>query len=114
APCARCARSLLSTERGTEAPCASCTRSHTQGKPFMTFWNLYFILKLFLFWTGHLKPIWLANLGFVAALALTSPIRQRGWRLLRFVVGLGIGLPLLYYEAVVPPFSRVVEEASAI
>ena len=80
----------------------------------MTFWNLYFILKLFLFWTGHLKPIWLANLGFAAALALTSPIRQRGWRLLRFVVGLGIGLPLLYYEAVVPPFSRVVEEASAM
>lgn len=80
----------------------------------MTFWNLYFILKLSLFATGHLKPLWLANLAFVVALALTSPIRQRGWRLARFVVGLAIGLPLLYYEAVVPPFSRVLEEASSI
>ncbi len=80
----------------------------------MTFWNLYFILKLFLFATGHLKPVWLANLAFVLALALTSPIRQRGWRIVRFVAGLGIGLPLLYYEAVVPPFSRIIEEASSI
>ena len=63
----------------------------------MTFWNLYFILKLYLFATGHLNPVWLANIGFVAALALTSPIRHRGLRLLRFVVGLAIGLPLFYY-----------------
>lgn len=80
----------------------------------MTFWNLYFILKLYLFATGHLKPIWLANLAFVAALALTSPIRPRVWRIVRFLVGLGVGLPLLYYEAIVPPFSRVVEEASGL
>ncbi|WP_206956401.1 cellulose biosynthesis protein BcsG [Trinickia acidisoli] len=80
----------------------------------MTFWNLYFILKLYLFATGHLNPVWLANIAFVTVLALTSPVRHRGLRFVRFVVGLGIGLPLLYYEAIVPPFSRIVEEASAL
>ena len=80
----------------------------------MTFWNLYFILKLYLYSAGHLKPVWLANIAFIAALALTNPIRQRGLRVLRFVLGLCIGVPLLYYEAIVPPFSRVLEEAGAL
>ncbi|WP_116138562.1 cellulose biosynthesis protein BcsG [Trinickia diaoshuihuensis] len=80
----------------------------------MTFWNLYFILKLYLFATGHLKPLWLANLAFVTALALTSPLRRRVWRIARFIVALGIGVPLFYYEAIVPPFSRVIEEASGL
>jgi cellulose synthase operon protein YhjU len=80
----------------------------------MAFWNLYFILKLYLFATGHLKPLWLANIGFFAALALTNPMRHRGLRLLRFAVGLAIGVPLLYYEAIVPPFARVVEEFHAL
>ena len=80
----------------------------------MAFWNLYFILKLYLFATGHLKPIWLADIAFFAALALTNPIRHRGLRLLRFAVGLAIGVPLLYHEAIVPPFSRVLEEFSGL
>lgn len=80
----------------------------------MTFWNLYFILKLYLFGTGHLKPLWLANLAFVAALALTNPMRRRRWRALRFLIGLGVGVPLLYHEAIVPPFSRVMEEFSGL
>ncbi len=49
----------------------------------MTFWNLYFILKLYLFAAGHLKPLWIANLGFALALALSAPARRRGVRLLR-------------------------------
>lgn len=80
----------------------------------MAFWNLYFILKLYLFAAGHLKPLWLANIGFFAALALTNPIRHRGLRVLRFAVGLAIGVPLLYYEAIVPPFARVIEEFHAL
>lgn len=77
----------------------------------MTFWNLYFIIKLALFSTGHLKPLWLANLGFAAALAVSSPLRSRVWRAVRFVAGLGIGLPLMYREANVPPFARIVENS---
>ncbi|PTB17813.1 cellulose biosynthesis protein BcsG [Trinickia symbiotica] len=80
----------------------------------MTFWNLYFILKLYLFATGHLKPVWFANIAFVIGLALTNPIRSRGLRFVRFTVGLCVGVPLFYYEALVPPFARVLEEAKGL
>lgn len=80
----------------------------------MTSWNLYFILKLYLFATGHLKPVWIANIAFVIALAATSSIKRRGLRILRHLIGLAIGVPLLYYEAIVPPFSRVVETFSGL
>ncbi|SAK75136.1 cellulose synthase operon protein YhjU [Caballeronia calidae] len=76
----------------------------------MTFWNLYFIIKLALFSTGHLTPLWLANIGFAAALAASSPLRSRVWRAMRLLAGLAIGLPLMYREANVPPFARIVEE----
>ena len=76
----------------------------------MTFWNLYFIIKLALFSTGHLKPLWFANIGFAVALAASSPVRSRAMRALRLVAGLAIGLPLMYREANVPPFARVIEE----
>ncbi|MFI4927425.1 MAG: cellulose biosynthesis protein BcsG, partial [Burkholderiales bacterium] len=80
----------------------------------MTFWNLYFILKLYLYATGHLTPLWLANIVFAAALALGSLARGRGWRMLHLVAGLAIGLPLMYREAHVPPFARLAEELSAL
>jgi hypothetical protein len=76
----------------------------------MTVWNLYFILKLYLFAGGHLQPLWLVNLGFALALAASSTLRHRGLRVLRNVLGLAIGLPLMYHEANVPPFSRLTEE----
>lgn len=65
----------------------------------MTFWNLYFILKLYLFAAGHLKPLWIANLGFALALALSAPARRRGVRLLRHALALALAVPLMYREA---------------
>jgi cellulose synthase operon protein YhjU len=76
----------------------------------MTLWNLYFIIKLYLFTGGHLQPVWLANIGFALALAASATLRHRGWRLLRNLMGLAIGIPLMYHEANVPPFSRLTEE----
>lgn len=75
----------------------------------MTFWNLYFILKLYLYATGHLTPIWLANIAFVLVLALTSPIRRRGLRIVRALAGIAVAVSLFYREANVPPFARLVE-----
>ncbi|AOJ06564.1 cellulose biosynthesis protein BcsG [Burkholderia mayonis] len=80
----------------------------------MTFWNLYFILKIYLFAAGHLKPLWIANIGFALALALSSPVRRRGWRRLRHALALAIGVPLMYYEADVPPFARLVETLGSL
>ncbi|SIT41850.1 Cellulose synthase operon protein YhjU [Paraburkholderia piptadeniae] len=76
----------------------------------MTLWNLYFIAKLYLFESGHLTPLWIANIVFAAVLAATSMFRRRWLRVVRNLIGLAIGLPLMYREANVPPFSRVVEE----
>jgi cellulose synthase operon protein YhjU len=80
----------------------------------MTLWNLYFIFKLCLYGAGHLNPLWMANISFALALALTSPIRHRALRIARHIVGLAIGIPLLYHEAKVPPLSRLVETFSAL
>ncbi|MDR5856200.1 cellulose biosynthesis protein BcsG [Caballeronia sp. LZ062] len=80
----------------------------------MTFWNLYFILKLYLWATGHLSPLWLANLAFALALGATSFWRAYLARLARLLVALAIALPLMYTEAKVPPFSRLVSEFSAM
>jgi cellulose synthase operon protein YhjU len=80
----------------------------------MTLWNLYFILKLYLWASGHLTPLWAANLVFALALAATSLVRARIWRLLRLLVGLAVAMPLMYREAAVPPFARLVEELGAL
>ncbi|HEV3105046.1 MAG TPA: cellulose biosynthesis protein BcsG [Trinickia sp.] len=80
----------------------------------MTSWNLYFLLKLYLYATGHLKPLWIANIAFLIALGATSSIKRRWLRVLRHLIGLAIGVPLLYYEAIVPPFSRVVATFSEL
>ncbi|MCC8391032.1 cellulose biosynthesis protein BcsG [Paraburkholderia sp. MMS20-SJTR3] len=76
----------------------------------MTVWNLYFIVKLYLFAGGHLQPLWLANLGFALALAASSTLRRRSLRILRNLLGIALGVPLMYHEANVPPFSRLTEE----
>ncbi|WP_144021929.1 cellulose biosynthesis protein BcsG, partial [Burkholderia pseudomallei] len=75
----------------------------------MTFWNLYFVLKLYLFAAGHLKPLWIANLGFALALALSAPARRRSVQLLRHALALALAVPLMYREADVPPLARLVE-----
>lgn len=58
----------------------------------MTFWNLYFILKFYLFATGHLQPIWLANLAFALALAASAPVRRRALRIVRQIAAVAIRL----------------------
>ena len=76
----------------------------------MSVWNLYFLLKLYLFSTGHLHPLWLANIAFALALAATGALRNRLLRVLRAVIALAVGIVLMYHEAAIPPFARLVEE----
>ncbi|MBM2766802.1 cellulose biosynthesis protein BcsG [Burkholderia anthina] len=80
----------------------------------MTFWNLYFILKFALFATGHLQPMWLANLGFALVLAASAPIRQRAWRIVRQLVAIAIAVPLLARELHAPPLARLAEAAREV
>lgn len=80
----------------------------------MTFWNLYFILKLYWYVAGHLNPIWTANIALVLALAATSQLRHRALRTARLTFGLAIAIALLYREANVPPFARLLETMGAL
>jgi len=80
----------------------------------MTFWNLYFILKFALFATGHLQPVWLANLAFALALAVSAPIRRRAWRIVRQLVAIAIAVPLLAREMHAPPLARLAEAAREV
>ncbi|MBR8009957.1 cellulose biosynthesis protein BcsG [Burkholderia vietnamiensis] len=77
----------------------------------MTFWNLYFILKFVLFATGHLQPLWLANLAFALALAASARVRRRVSRIVRQLVAIAIAVPLLAHEMHAPPLARLVEAA---
>ncbi|RQR27384.1 cellulose biosynthesis protein BcsG [Burkholderia sp. Bp9143] len=80
----------------------------------MTFWNLYFILKFALFATGHLEPLWLANLAFALVLAASAPIRKRVWRIVRQLVAIAIAVPLLARELHAPPLARLAEAAREV
>ncbi|MBJ9943624.1 cellulose biosynthesis protein BcsG [Burkholderia multivorans] len=75
----------------------------------MTFWNLYFILKFALFATGHLQPMWAANLVFALALAASAPLRSRVARIVRQVAAVAIAVPLLARELHAPPLARLAE-----
>lgn len=77
----------------------------------MTFWNLYFILKFVLFATGHLQPLWLANLAFALALAASARVRRRVSRIVRQLVAIAIAVPLLAHEMHAPPLARLAEAA---
>ncbi len=76
----------------------------------MGIWNLYFIVKLYLFHIGRVEPQWLLNLLFALALAVRIP--NRTLAALRQVVAVVAGAALLYWESNLPPFSRVVSQFS--
>ncbi|MBU9336806.1 cellulose biosynthesis protein BcsG [Burkholderia multivorans] len=80
----------------------------------MTFWNLYFILKFALFATGHLQPMWVANLVFALALAASAPLRSRVARIVRQIAAVAIAVPLLARELHAPPLARLAEAAREV
>ncbi|KVT37542.1 cellulose biosynthesis protein BcsG [Burkholderia multivorans] len=80
----------------------------------MTFWNLYFILKFALFATGHLQPMWAANLVFALALAASAPLRSRVARIVRQLAAVAIAVPLLARELHAPPLARLAEAAREV
>lgn len=78
----------------------------------MASWNLYFLLKLFLYFKGSLVPLWGANLVFILILIL--PIERRWIRAVRLLLALAVAIPLLYYESSLPPFAHTLEQLGSI
>ncbi|WP_312830582.1 cellulose biosynthesis protein BcsG [Pseudomonas rhodesiae] len=75
-------------------------------------WNLYFIIKFALVWTGYLNFQALPNVVFAAALLL--PLPHRHLRLLRTVIAIPTGMALLYQDTWLPPFSRLLAQPGVL
>lgn len=78
----------------------------------MGIWNFYFIAKLFLYFGHYIDFHVLANLAF--ALFLVIPVRHPRLKLLRQLFAVPIGVSLFYYDTWLPPFSRLISQASLL
>ncbi|AQZ95726.1 cellulose biosynthesis protein BcsG [Halopseudomonas phragmitis] len=75
-------------------------------------WNLYFLLKLVLYWLGYLNLQLLPNLAFAAFLLF--PLGWRPLRILRTLIAIPIGVALFYQDTWFPPFSRLLEQPGVL
>lgn len=75
-------------------------------------WNYYFIAKLFLYFGHYIGFHVFANLAF--ALFLAIPIQRPRLKLLRQIVAVPAGVALFYYDTWLPPFSRLISQASLL
>jgi cellulose synthase operon protein YhjU len=80
--------------------------------PGLGLWNLYFLIKLLLFWGGYLNLQILPNLVFAAVLLV--PLRNRHASLLRWLIAVPLGLALFYQDSWLPPFSRLLEQPGVL
>lgn len=80
--------------------------------PGLGLWNLYFIIKLALFWAGYLNLQLLPNLVFAAVLLV--PLGHRYLRWLRTVIAVPAGVALFYQDTWLPPFSRLLDQPGVL
>lgn len=75
-------------------------------------WNLYFLVKLALFWRELIGFHPLENLAF--ALVLLVPLKSPAWRRARLALSIPAGIALLYYDSWLPPIGRALSQANLI
>ena len=78
----------------------------------MHYWNLYFLLKVGLFYQGYMGFHWVLNL--LLGTALAWPMAQGRWRRLRNGLAWPVALVLLYHDSYLPPPGRVLSQAKAL
>src|SRR3989338_5803367 len=78
----------------------------------MGIWNFYFIAKLFLYFGHYIGFHVFANLAF--ALFLVIPVWHPRLNLFRQLFAVPTGVALFYYDTWLPPFSRLVSQASLL
>lgn len=71
-------------------------------------WNLYFVIKLFLYSTGHINLHIFYNIFF--ALFLIAPVAPPWLYKVRNLLAFPAGAALFYYDSWFPPLSRVLEQ----
>lgn len=75
-------------------------------------WNLYFLAKLVLVWTGALNFHILPNLLFAAVLLL--PLRPLWLRRLRTALAIPFAVALFYHDTWWPPFARLLAQPGVL
>ncbi|WP_397474289.1 cellulose biosynthesis protein BcsG [Pusillimonas sp.] len=75
-------------------------------------WNVYFIAKLILFWSGYSNFHAFYNLVFASILLL--PLPPLKLHRLRHVLAVPVGIGLLYYDSWLPPFRRLLEQPEVL
>lgn len=80
--------------------------------PGLGLWNLYFIIKLALLWSGYLNLQIMPNLVFAAVLLV--PLRNRYLALPRTLIAIPVGVALFYQDTWLPPFSRLLDEPGVL
>ena len=75
-------------------------------------WNIYFIVKIILFFNHIIEFNILRNLAFIVLLLI--PIRNKILLGVRQVIAIPIGLYLLYDDSYLPPFSRLVAQTKEL
>lgn len=80
--------------------------------PGLGLWNLYFLIKLALLWSGHLNLQILPNLVFAAVLLV--PLRNRYLAGLRTLIAIPVSVALFYQDTWLPPFSRLLDQPGVL
>jgi cellulose synthase operon protein YhjU len=80
--------------------------------PGLGLWNLYFLIKLALLWSGHLNLQLLPNLVFAAVLLV--PLHNRYVSLLRTLIAIPLSVALFYQDTWLPPFSRLLDQPGVL
>lgn len=78
----------------------------------MSYWNLYFLVKVGLYFTGYIGFNWWLNL--LLWLALLPPIGHRLARRTRAVLAWPAAIALLYYDSYLPTLERVLSQLKAL
>lgn len=75
-------------------------------------WNLYFLIKLLLFWAGYLQFNVFYNLLFAAALLF--PLGTGWLNRARHIIAIPFGIALLYHDSWYPPIERLLAQPEVL
>jgi cellulose synthase operon protein YhjU len=79
------------------------------------YWNIYFILKLIVYWRGLIDFHPFHNLAFFLILAIPPPASlMPGWKRGRLILALPVSVALLYYDSFLPPITRLFSSAGEV
>lgn len=78
----------------------------------MSYWNLYFLIKVGLYYTGYIGFNWKLNLLF--AIILVWPLQNTVGRRVRQFLAWPAAISLIYYDSYLPTLARVMSQTKVL